>query len=581
MNPAVKKPIRFGIMCHGLSFPAFEAVCIRKLMEIDEVEPALLIKERTICSTPPLSVSGIGRFASIVRCRKDLIYRIIKKIDTRIHKPLGWDRVSLFHELGHLPVIECEVDLQGAYSQYFHEDDTQNIRNYELDFILRFGFNIIRGKILESARYGVWSFHHDDEQKYRGGPVGVWEIYHNDPINGAILQRLTDRLDGGVVLKKGYFKTIDYSLNLNYDNVLFGAAEWPANVCRDIILGKADYVFNRPIRTRAPIFRSPNNRQAFLLSMKMLKNYVSNSLYAKFSRDKWTIAIGKADRNELLEGRLPGNIRWMRERLSDKFYADPFPLKNGTDGLTILAEEFEYSKNRGRVVSINFDEKDGFSEPIPAIEGDTHFSYPSLIRLGRDVYCVPENSVTERVLLYKALSFPDRWQEIATLIEGKRLSDCTVFFHEGGWWLFCTPNSSADCELHVWFSRELEGPWSPHPRNPVKCDIRSARPAGNLFSVNNEIYRPSQNCSKRYGQGITINRIRKLSMVDFDEEPVASLTPLSKSCYNMGIHHLCFADEYVVFDGYRRELSLKRYSRPLSRWVSTWIRRMRRCAEGS
>ena len=39
-------------------------------------------------------------------------------------------------------------------------------------FMLRVGFNIIRGEILNVPKYGVWSFHHDDEVKYRGGPAG-------------------------------------------------------------------------------------------------------------------------------------------------------------------------------------------------------------------------------------------------------------------------------------------------------------------------------------------------------------------------------------------------------------------------
>ena len=38
-------------------------------------------------------------------------------------------------------------------------------------------------------------------------PPGFWEIHNGDPVTGVILQRLTETLDGGVVLHAGWFKT--------------------------------------------------------------------------------------------------------------------------------------------------------------------------------------------------------------------------------------------------------------------------------------------------------------------------------------------------------------------------------------
>ena len=35
-----------------------------------------------------------------------------------------------------------------------------------------------------------------------------------------------------------------------------------------------------------------------------------------------------------------------------------------------------------------------------------------------------------------------------------------------------------DDELHLFHADRLLGDWQPHPRNPVKSDVRSARPAG-------------------------------------------------------------------------------------------------------
>ena len=66
--------------------------------------------------------------------------------------------------------IHCKTFKKGKFSEYFTNSDINEIKNQHLDFILRFSYGIIRGKILDSAKYGIWSFHHDDEKKYRGGP---------------------------------------------------------------------------------------------------------------------------------------------------------------------------------------------------------------------------------------------------------------------------------------------------------------------------------------------------------------------------------------------------------------------------
>ncbi len=122
--------------------------------------------------------------------------------------PADCDRqVSIKDELINVDMIYSRTYKKGKYSQYFTESDLKKIKSYNLDMILRFGFNIIRGEILQLPTYGVWSFHHGDYLKYRGGPPAFWEIYNEDRWSGAILQRLTDKLDDGIVLYKSQFET--------------------------------------------------------------------------------------------------------------------------------------------------------------------------------------------------------------------------------------------------------------------------------------------------------------------------------------------------------------------------------------
>ena len=90
---------------------------------------------------------------------------------------------------------------------YFSEANCKEIKNLKLDVLLRHEFRIIKGKILNIPKYGIWSFHHGDNDINRGGPPGFWEIMFNQSVTGVTLQILNDKLDGGNVIEKGFYPT--------------------------------------------------------------------------------------------------------------------------------------------------------------------------------------------------------------------------------------------------------------------------------------------------------------------------------------------------------------------------------------
>jgi len=76
------------------------------------------------------------------------------------------------------------------------------------------------------------------------------------------------------------------------------------------------------------------------------------------------------------------------------------------------------------------------------------------------------------------------------------------------------------------FSKELmSDEWEPHPLNPVVSDCKAARPAGKLFERDGRLYRPSQNCSVRYGYGFNLSLIEELSETDYRESVVTRVRP--------------------------------------------------------
>jgi hypothetical protein len=172
---------------------------------------------------------------------------------------------------------------------------------------------------------------------------------------------------------------------------------------------------------------------------------------------------------------------------------------------------------------------------------------------------IPESVHDSGVDLYRATRFPYEWEHHARLLDGVRAVDATLFEADGRWWMFtniaqrgAAAWSDWNEELHLFHAPTPLGPWTPHRRNPVKSDVRSSRPAGKLFRLDGALYRPSQDCSERYGCAITVNRVERLDADEFREVEVSRIEP-RWSPELVGTHTLNHADGLTVIDGRERQ----------------------------
>jgi hypothetical protein len=108
-----------------------------------------------------------------------------------------------------------------------------------------------------------------------------------------------------------------------------------------------------------------------------------------------------------------------------------------------------------------------------------------------------------------------------------------------------------DDELHIFHADRLLGEWRPHPLNPVKSDVRCARPAGQFFRRNGALYRPAQICAPLYGSGMSINRVVRLTPHDYAERQVERILPSRKDGL-LGVHTLNRAGDLTVVDAFTR-----------------------------
>ncbi|NTW31197.1 MAG: hypothetical protein HGB12_00955 [Bacteroidetes bacterium] len=539
-KPKNDKKIRFGILCNGLSFKAWQVKVIEKLLESDETELCLLI----INSQIPEKKAFLKKI--VYWLEKNFIYKFYTKY---FYKPHSTKEIDLSQKFENIPKMKCSVIMHGKFSEYFSDEDVAFIKNNELDFMMRFGFNIIRGEILNASKYGIWSFHHDDEEKYRGGPAGLWEIYNNDPINGVILQRLTDKLDSGIILKKGWFETIKHSYQANTDSILYNCSSWPLQICVDIKNGVSDYIAFSPSSSKAKIYTYPSNIQMLKFISKILVNKIKFHYNELFRTEHWNIGITKTPLNKIIKsGISEKEIKWLPAQKSQYFRADSFAYIYDNK-INIFFESFNYKTRKGSISKMTFSDITGFSDEKLILEKPYHLSYPYIFENNDELFCIPESFENNQADLYKIDKSTGHLQFYKTLLENTDAVDSTIVKHDDIWWLFCTKKSNEpNVNLYLYYSANFDGPYISHPANPVKSDIRSARPAGIPFVNDNILYRPAQDSSRTYGGKITLNKITKLNTFEFKEETVGYVFPINKSKYNLGIHTVCGLGEYTIFD---------------------------------
>lgn len=538
----VPSSLRFGILCTGTVFQQWQAEAIRKLLR-DGHRPVVLIRDAR--ETPWLPPSGWEGIRT----------RLFRFLDRRLFHPAEKDPVDLAAELKGTPVLACRVTRKG-HSDYFDENDLHAIRVHRPDFLLRFGFGILRGEILQAAPYGVWSFHHDDEMKYRGGPPGFWEIVRRDPVSGAILQRLTDRLDAGIVLHKGYLRTSFHSYRENLGRLLAVSAGWPALAANRIARRQARGIItseNPSSLTRAPLFRVPGNLTLAWFLVRLAVSRLGLHTRRLFRPESWNIGIIRQPIHAVALGDTMPPVEWLPPPPRDRYLADPFGFV--LDGeLRILAEEYDLVAGKAGITLIRPAEPE---KRIPAIGSDTHLSYPFLFERNGETWCLPENHASGRVRLYRYDPGSETFLPDRVLLEGVNAVDPTLFKYNDRWWLFFTDRDHSNARLHIWHAPSLADAFTPHAGNPVKTDVRSARPAGTPFVHEGVLYRPAQDGSRTYGGRIAVNRIVKLTPEEFSEETVRFLDPPPGSRWNRGFHTLSAAGGFTLVDGKRYRFSLK------------------------
>lgn len=403
--------------------------------------------------------------------------------------------------------------------------------------------------LTEQSTYGVWSlaFGHSGDPRTQAAP-GFWEVIEGRPDTETRVCVKTQAFDAKRVLYWSVAPTDRRSVSRNQNHVYWKIS---AALARGIQrLWDDPDAFVQGLEAGASVEdtdrppAAPGNLEMLRAWTCLVRRYATDKLVRALYRDQWVLAYqyGGSDRPAM------GAFRTLRPPM-DRYWADPFPIRVGND-CYIFHEEAPFSTDKGRIVVSVVDGGGKTAGPIPVLERDYHLSYPFVFQWEGDWFMIPQTA-SRRVELYRCVSFPSHWNLERILLPDVTASDPTPALLHGRWWLFANVPAYGTTghhdELHLFHADSPLGPWLPHRNNPIKSDVRSARPAGRIFESHGQFHRPAQDCSKRYGYAVSINRIVRLDPETYEEVEVDRIIPSGRPNV-IGVHTFNRAGDLTVID---------------------------------
>ena len=466
---------------------------------------------------------GIKRFID------RLFFEIIDLIESSlIKKKDKFKNFFLKHPISKFDVKKINVIPETSSSKlYYHykSEDIENIKNLNLDLLIRGGSGILKGEILSVCRLGIISFHHGDNDFYRGGPPGFWEVYNREPSTGFVIQRLNEVLDGGDVIFKGNIPT-SFLYKINVCKLYLKSSVFLHKTLENLSKSNSNLDFNKKETYKSKIYKIPTAYISILYLYKTLILGTRKILNKIFGRSlKWNVAYQFI--NEWKNPTLSKSI--IIKNPKNSFLADPFVIKYNNKTV-IFVEDYSFKNRKGKISAYEINSK-SYKKLGTVIEEEFHLSYPFLIEDKEDLFMVPETHQTKDIRIYRCTEFPLKWKLHKILISNIGAVDTNILKFNNKYWLFTnldTSNSNDySSELHIFYADNIESSeWKPHALNPVIFDSKRARNGGMIYSEKKHTYRVFQKQGfDNYGESIGISRIKTLTENEYEEEICMNVMP--------------------------------------------------------
>ncbi len=542
----MKEKLKIGLLLDSLSLNELNQEIIYHIIESKICEKFFIIRQ----NIPKRNILFYFKKYSILRIIDKIFIKFIFLFEKLILSKFFETKYS-FNKVDIRSLIEEIVDVRPEISKsgYFYNflnDDIERIKDKNLDVIIRLGSGIIKGKMLNASKNGVFSFHHGDNQFFRGGPPGFWEVYFGKPLTGFVIQKLTEILDGGEILFKGHVETKS-NYYLNQVSVFKNSTKYLSKVLDDLRGNKIKFNINGD--NKAKIYKDPKFfetiKYLYNTYLKLIKRFFGEKLFNK--KIRWYVSYKS---NEGLENLKLDDFKVIDNIDKNRFLADPFVFKKDNKNFIFL-EDFNFSKNKG-IISCFEVENDKAKFLGPVLEESFHLSFPYIFEYDNQIFMCPETHQKREIRIYICEKFPLKWRFYKTLIKNINSVDTILFEKDKLWWLITsTSNMSIKDfnELNIFYSETgpLTDSWKAHDLNPIVVNPNIARNGGIIIN-NEKIFRVSQkNGFNVYGEYFSVNEIKILNKNNFKEVNVINILPNFRKNLK-GTHHLNNKDNFFVND---------------------------------
>jgi hypothetical protein len=443
----------------------------------------------------------------------------------------------------HLRKLDLSSLSFGDVVRIWRLDDHKTANVQDLDVLISFMAGPIDEIFFTIARLGVIALTYSDDQIYRGGPAGFWEVYNHDDVTGFSIECQTATRINRTLLRGRTATQFYYLLN---QGSLFEKSHHYLKTVTEKIAATGTLPDPEP---QLPFGRQPTGipkPQQTLLYLAGLTNLIITKLLQKAGfENQWHVAFLRTDwRNAEL---------WRAVTIhnpSQHYLADPFVItEDGKD--YCFVEDYDTALKRGKIAvyELGIDKATYIGV---ALQEDFHLSYPYLFRYEGQLYMCPETSAAGDIRIYKCQEFPLHWQCHKILMSSVSAVDTMVFESNGKWWMLTNIDPAGwgdfSLELHIFSANSpLEQNWAPHPGNPFLLDASCTRNGG-ITHDDGRVFRIAQRQGfSMYGKQTTVNEIVELTESSYVERRVCEIPALFKKGIR-GTHHLHSNGKVTVFD---------------------------------
>lgn len=225
--------------------------------------------------------------------------------------------------------------------------------------------------------------------------------------------------------------------------------------------------------------------------------------YDIITRDCWTIGFVENGINAVMDRDEFLKVNWLEHNYKDRWFADPFIHEVTETEIIVLAEEFQYATNKGRIAELIVDRTSYALKNLNIIlELDTHLSFPAIWREGNQVFIYPESWMSGALNLYKYRGRGQKIEMVKKLCD-ESMADAIMTEHFGKKMLLSTKK---DDELLLYYYNDSTNQFV--FSEEIKFNESTARNAGDYFEYGGRFYRPAQVCTNHYGEAVEIQEIK-------------------------------------------------------------------------